>query len=181
MKAPAILTAKDFELHFSDDFWLSIAKVICEKHVLSFRKISRSEHGENIVFLVDEAFVIKIYTPFQNGFKREKAALLFANNKTSLPLPRILFEGEIEGFDYLVFTQLRGDVMTRGDWLRLKTKEQIKIISELAVGLKELHSHDAGEIDFDWEKFIQHQTATVAERQKQTEQTRNGSSVCPDI
>jgi hygromycin-B 7''-O-kinase len=166
MKAPAILTAKDFELHFRSEFWLKAAEIICRRHALSFHQLRRAEHGENIIFLVDDAFIVKIYTPFRRGFKREKAALRCAQNKTSLPLPEILFEGEIERFDYLVMTQLKGGLMTRENWLKLETKEQIGIISKLAVGLKELHSHDAREIDFDWRKFVEDQAANVIERQK---------------
>ena len=166
MKLPSILTAEDFASHFRDDCWLDVASQICQRHNLSFADLKRSKHGENIVFLIDERFVLKIYTPFRIGFARERAALRFARDKTSLPLPEIVFEGEFDGFDYLVFTQLAGDLMTRDRWLKLETKEQIQTISELATGLKELHSHGAGEIDFDWTKFIEHQAATVYERQK---------------
>jgi hygromycin-B 7''-O-kinase len=166
MKAPLILTAKDFELYFKSDIWQSVARTICQRHDLSFKNLIRSEHGENIVFLIDDAFVIKIYTPFRNGFEREKAALRFAKGKTSLPLPEILFEGEIEGFNYLVTNQHKGILMTREIWLGLKTSEQISVVSQLAAGLKELHSHDAGQIDFNWQKFIEHQAAAVVERQR---------------
>jgi len=166
MKAPRILNAKDFELYFKDEFWRFAAETICRRHALGFRELKRSEHGENIIFFVDDAFIIKIYTPFRNGFTREKAALRFASGKTSLPLPEILFEGEIEGFDYLVMTQLGGGTITRADWLKLKTGDQIEIVSNLAAGLKELHSHNADEIDFDWQNFIAHQTETVLDRQK---------------
>jgi hygromycin-B 7''-O-kinase len=169
MKKPSILTAKDFEVHFKDAFWRFAAETICRRHDLSFRELKRSDHGENIIFLIDDAFIVKIYTPFRDGFKREKAALHFASGKTSLPLPKILFEGGIEGFDYLVTTQLGGRLMTRADWLKLKTTEQVGIVSNLAAGLKELHSHNvdgAGAIDFDWQSFIEHQTETVLKRQK---------------
>jgi hygromycin-B 7''-O-kinase len=166
MKAPSILTANDFELYFRDEFWRVAAEAICRRHALAFRELKRSEHGENIIFLIDDAFIVKIYTPFRDGFGRERSAIRFASGKTSLPLPEILFEGEIEGFDYLVTTQLGGASVTRDDWLKLKTKEQIEIVSDLAAGLIELHSHDAGELDFDWQKFVEHQTKTAVERQK---------------
>lgn len=166
MKKPSILTAKDFELYFKSDIWQSAARAICQRYDLSLKNLIRSEHGENIVFLIDDAFVIKIYTPFRNGFEREKTALRFANDKTSLPLPEILFDGEIEGFNYIVTNQHEGILMTKEIWLGLKTSEQISILSELAAGLKELHSQDAGQIDFNWQKFIANQAAIVIERQK---------------
>jgi hygromycin-B 7''-O-kinase len=163
MKIPP---AKDFQLFFRDDIWLDVAVTICRRHNLPYRQLKRSEHGENIVFLADNTFVIKIYTPLRKGFQREIAALRLVQNKTSLPLPEILFEGEIEGFNYLVTNQHEGALMTREMWLKLPTPNQIEIISQLANGLRELHSHNSRTINFDWQKFIEHQTASVFERQK---------------
>jgi hygromycin-B 7''-O-kinase len=166
MKIPSILTADDFARHFRDEFWQDAAEKICRRHHLSFQSLRRADAGEHIVFLVDNASVIKIYKPFRPGFEREKAALEFARGKTSLPLPEILFAGAIEGFDYLVLSWLEGVLMNREIWLRLEKREQIQVVSQLAAGLKELHSHDAQNIDFDWREFIHKQAATVIERQK---------------
>ena len=163
---PAILTAEDFSKYYKADFWTQAAETICRRHKISFNRLQRSAFGENVVFLVDTKFVIKIYTPFRNGFLREKAALEFARGKTSLRLPEIIFEGEIENFNYIVLNRHEGVLMTRDMWLKLDKREQIKIISQLAAGLKELHSHDARSINFDWTKFIEHQAATTIERQK---------------
>lgn len=163
MKIPRI---KDFQAFFKHDIWHSVAEEICKRCKLSFRSIKRSEHGENIVFLIDETSVVKIYTPFRSGFRREKAALEFVAGKTSLPTPEILSEGEIEGFDYLVTTQNAGVLMTREIWLNLEKRDRIDVVSRLAAGLAELHSNDAAAINFDWQSFIGHQTATFFERQK---------------
>lgn len=157
---------ENFQLHFEDKIWREIAETICRRHNLSRQNLKRAEHGENIVFLAGDAFVIKIYTPIRDGFRREKAALQFVQNKTSLPVPEILFEGEIEGFSYLVMNQHKGFLMTGEIWLGLNERDRIDIISQLAAGLGELHSHNPQTINFDWQKFIEHQTATVLERQK---------------
>jgi hygromycin-B 7''-O-kinase len=171
MKIPKITTNEDFVRHYKDEFWIDAAKTICRRHRLPFEQITRAEYSENIVFLIDKSFVIKIHTPFRAGFEREKKAMLFAENKTSLPVPKILFADAVEQFEYFIFTQSEGVLMTRAEWLKLKTSEQTDVISELAVGLKELHSHDASAIDFDWKKFVEYQAETTFERQK-----RNGAS-----
>lgn len=163
MKIPPV---NDFQLHFKDDIWLDAAETICRRHNLPFRNLKRSEYGENIVFLVDNSFVIKIYTPFRKGFQREKAALHLIKDETSLPLPEILFEGEIEGLDYLVTNQHEGVLMTREMWLGLSKREQFAIISQLAGILRELHSREARTVNFDWQSFIEHQVETVLERQR---------------
>lgn len=166
MKLSSILEAKDFTLHFKSGQWFAAAGLICQKHKISFEHLQRAKHGEHVVFLVDKRFLVKIYNPFGRGFAREKSALVFVQKKTSLPVPEILFVGEIEGFEYLVLTQQEGALMTRERWLKLDESTQIAVVSQLAEGLKELHSHDARAINFDWRNFIEQQAATTLERQK---------------
>jgi hygromycin-B 7''-O-kinase len=168
MNIPKITTTEDFQKHLRDDFWTDFARSICRRHKISFNRLLRSEYGENIVFLVDAKYAVKIYTPFRRGFIREKSALEFAKDKTSLIMPEVIFEGEIEGYNYIVLTQLKGISITRNIWLRLDEREQKSIVSQLAAGLRELHSHNAQPINFDWVKFVNHQTATVYARQKAT-------------
>ena len=166
MKFPSIQTAEDFTRHFRNEFWRELAETVCRRHSVSFNNLRRIEHGENVVFLVDERFVLKFFTPFKNGFRRERIALEFASGKSFINIPEVLFAGKIEAFDYLITNQFTGVSMTRENWLRLKNAQQIKFVSHLAAGLKELHSHDADSFDFDWQKFVERQVATVFERQK---------------
>lgn len=155
----------DFEKYFRDDLWTDVARHICREHEVSCHELKRSEHGENIVFLIDEHYVLKIYTPQRNGFNREKAALEFAAGRTDIPIPEIAVEGEIEGFYYLIMTQLRGGLMIREHWLKLDQAEQMRIMTKLAASLKELHSHDAGDERFDWDEFIKVQLHYAVDRQ----------------
>jgi hygromycin-B 7''-O-kinase len=161
-----IPSLNDFDRTFKDPVWLDIADYVLRRHRIVFRNLKRAEHGENIVVLVDDAFVLKIYTPKKNGFNRERVALEFAQGKTSLPIPQIAAEGEIEGFYYLVTDRLPGRLMLRPEWLTLEGSAQIGLITQLAYGLKDLHSHDAAEIHFDWREFVEIQVESVVERQR---------------
>lgn len=154
----------DFKQDFKNPLWQNVAEIICQRHNISHKTLTRAEHGESIVFLVDESFVVKIYVPFKNGREREQRALEVA--QTSLILPKIIASGEFENFNYLITTRLRGESMTRELWLKLDKKEQIEILAGLAEGLRELHCSDATHIDFDWHKFIERQANTCFERQK---------------
>lgn len=172
LQTAGIKSAEDFEKHFHNDLWREAAEHICRRHHIAFDTLSRSPQGENIVFFADEKFIVKIYAPFRRrGYAREKAALEFVPGKTSLKLPELLYAGEIEGFDYLVMTQLRGAGIARHEWLKLDVKDQIIISAQLAAGLKELHSHNpdvigADAIGFDWKDFIDNQAKTCLERQR---------------
>lgn len=157
---------KQFEEFFRDDLWIEAGREICCAAGVSCSRVVRSEHGENVVLLVDDSFVIKIYKPSRRGFRRETAALEFARGKSALPLPQIVASGRFEGYDYLITTQIHGNLMTRDKWLRLGKSEQDEIIAQLASGLQALHSHAPRDIDFDWDAFLTHQVETVFERQR---------------
>ncbi len=162
MKLPA---TEDFKANFKSEIWLQAAENICQKHNIPFNHLERDRQGESVVFLVDKRFVIKIYIPTKNLLEREKNALELA--VTSLKTPEVVAFGEIEGYKYLVTTQLEGELMTRERWLELDEHRQISILSELADGLKELHNSDTSKINFDWHEFIERQAETCFERQKE--------------
>ncbi len=149
--------------------WEQIAAGICKRHQISYDTFQRAPQGENIIFFVDNRFVIKVFLPLRNGFAREKAALEFADGKFGIDVPKIIHTGEIEGASYIVMTQLVG-VLAKDVWASVKTRERIEIISRLGVALKTLHSYPAplSETAFnsDWQKFIERQVQRSVERQR---------------
>ncbi|HYJ92630.1 MAG TPA: aminoglycoside phosphotransferase family protein [Pyrinomonadaceae bacterium] len=163
MKIPPL---DDFDRTFNDPVWLSLAEDLLHEHRITFRDLKRAEHGENIVVLVDDDFILKLYTPKKNGYNRERTALEFADGKTSLPISRLVAHDAIEGYEYLITNRLPGRLMLRPEWLTLNRSAQIGLLTQLAYGLKELHSHDASEIHFDWREFIEIQVGSVIERQR---------------
>ena len=169
MKLPRF---EDFKADFTREVWHETAKSICRRHRIRFDRLTRAEHGESIIFLVDEKFALKIYNPLGNsGFEREKLALEIA--RTNLKIPEIVAFGEIENYRYLITTQIRGVQMTRENWLDLEKRDQISILTRLARGLKELHESDHSKIDFNWDDFILRQAETCFERQKSCQVNQN--------
>jgi aminoglycoside phosphotransferase (APT) family kinase protein len=158
---------RDFEALFNDPIWIKVGAEICLRHRIAFRDINRSGHGESVVLFVDDRYIVKIYKPSRRGFERDSAALEFVSGKTRFKVPEIVASGEVSGLLYLIMTQLRGDPITRPQWLELDSSIQNRFLEDLAGGLKELHSINAGWMDFDWPKFIERQAATVLERQRQ--------------
>jgi len=144
----------DFNRTFDDRVWTSVAATILERHEVRFSDLQRAEQGENIVFLVDQKFVLKIYTPQKNGYKRERRALEFAEGRTSIPIPSMVDEGEIAGYNYLITTRLPGEHMSRQRWLKLDSGVQIGLLTQLASGLKQLHKHDPKDYQFNWPQFF---------------------------
>ncbi|HEY8562763.1 MAG TPA: aminoglycoside phosphotransferase family protein [Pyrinomonadaceae bacterium] len=154
----------DFARFAGDPVWRQAAESICQNHQIAYRDIIRAAQGDNIIFMVDDRFVVKIYNPRGTGAEREKIAL--ENARTNLKIPEIVASGAIEEYRYLILTQLGGEQIKRDEWLKMDESEQIPILARLAEALRELHASDAARIEFDWENFIERQAATCYERQK---------------
>ena len=169
LKLPRIGDIADYKSHFYDDVWRQVAAMICARHGLSFDQLRRSTQGESIIFFVDDAFIVKIFNPFREGFAREKAALEFAHGKTGVETPAVVQAGEIEGWLYLVMTQL-GGVLMRDVWATVEIRERVEIVSRLGVALRELHAHaaplSAAALNRNWHDFIARQARDSVERQR---------------
>jgi hygromycin-B 7''-O-kinase len=169
MNLPVIANAADYERHFNDEVWLQAAAIICARHKLRYASLRRSQQGENIIFFVDQEFVIKIFAPFRQCYLREKAALEFANGKLSIETPATLHAGEIEGWSYIVMTRLDG-FTAREVWTEVGAPARIEIVSHLGAALKNLHDHapplSDPALNRDWRGFIERQAQTCVERQQ---------------
>lgn len=148
--------------------WRRAAEIICERHKISYNTLTRSSQGENVIFFVDDSFVIKIFIELRDNYRRERASLEFVENKISIETPKILHTGEIENFSYLVMTKLAG-ISMRDVWRDIDTRNKIEIASRLGVVMKELHSYTAPlhseALNRNWQEFIVHQARTTIERQ----------------
>jgi hygromycin-B 7''-O-kinase len=165
MKIPVIKSEEDFDEHLQSAIWDEIAREICRRHHIFRQELKRFVSSDHVVFLIDDSFVLKIYRPFRNCFERETKALEFVGGKTDFKTPSIIHTGEIEGFDYILMTQLSGESFTRAEWLTLPQKEQLEFISKLAVGLKQIHRLNAETFDCDWTEFVKDRADTFIERQ----------------
>ena len=149
--------------------WQQVATVICERHQISYNTLQRAPQGENIIFFVDDRFVIKLFLLLRDGFAREKAALEFADGRFGIEVPKITHTGEVEGVSYIVMTRLAG-VPATDVWANVGTHERAEIVSRLGVALKSLHSHPAplseSALNRGWQKFLVRQAQTSVERQR---------------
>jgi hygromycin-B 7''-O-kinase len=169
LKLPPIITQADFKRHFYCDAWRQVAASICQRHGLAYNELQRSDQGENVIFFVDDSYVIKIYEPSRACHSREKAALEVAHGRLGVETPAIVQSGEFEGLAYLVMTRLLG-VPMREVWASVGTPERIEIVSRLGVALRELHSRPsprrAPTLKRDWLGFMEGQARTAVGRQR---------------
>lgn len=168
-KLPINTDPADYDTNFNSNVWQQAAEIICARHHLTYSHLRRSPVGENIIFLIDDRLVIKIYAPVRDQYRREKAALEFAATASlSIETPQVRHNGELEGWSYLVMTQLQGLPM-KEVWPELAASEQREIVSQLGVLMKELHSRAApsnGPLNRDWHDFVERQWREAVERQR---------------
>jgi hygromycin-B 7''-O-kinase len=170
LKLPSITDSADYNRHFNSDVWQQAAGVICGRHRLPYESLRRSPLGENIIFFVDERFVIKIYAPLRGQYEREAAALEFARTaKLNIETPELVHTGELEGWPYVVMTHLSGLPM-REVWSEMKERERLEIVSRLGHAMRELHAHAAPlsqvALNRDWSSFVTRQARESVERQR---------------
>jgi hygromycin-B 7''-O-kinase len=169
LNLPIIPDATKFASHLNDGVWQQAAAAICTRHNVPHSTLRRAATDENIVFFADERFVVKIFAPFRNSYLREKAALEFAGDKSGVKTPTVLHAGELEGWSYLVMTQLAG--FPAGEaWPEIDSRGRIEIVSQLGDMLRNLHGHDAPlnkpALNRDWNQFIARQAELCVERQR---------------
>src|SRR2546429_2989117 len=106
LRLPVVSHLAEYDRWCRHDIWAGVASEICRRHCITYRELRRSPRGENIVFFVDDAFIIKIFAPFRDMYKRETLALRLAHQKSRIKTPKLLYNGRVDGWSYLITTQL---------------------------------------------------------------------------
>jgi hygromycin-B 7''-O-kinase len=167
LQLPDIADTDAHERLFRDDLWREAAANICARHGLGFTELRRVPQGENVVFLVGETSVIKIYRPLRDCFRRERAALECVAGKLEVKTPEILHSGEIEGWPYLAQTQLKGRLASEV-WPHVDAAGRLRIAAQLGALMRGLHALAARletPLNRNWAGFVAQQAATTLARQ----------------
>ncbi|MBA2732371.1 MAG: aminoglycoside phosphotransferase family protein [Acidobacteria bacterium] len=168
-KLPVVSDIAAYHHYFNDEVWETAAATICARHKISYMCLRRSPQGENIIFFIDDALVIKIFAPFRENFLRETAALEFTHGTLGIETPELLFVGDVEGWQYLIMTKLRGHA-SREVWESIQLPDRLEIMTRLGVAMNELHKAKApleqDALNPDWRGFIKRQALASVERQR---------------
>ena len=143
--------------------WASIAREIAGRHGLKFKSATRFPSGENPVLNLDGRYVIKLvplkFWPL--AIRREVDALTFLRGK-DFPAGELIGHGEIDGWGYLVCTQLPGESFSTV-WRRLGATEKRQAARAFGALLASLHRLPVGETKpggITWENFLREGIAT---------------------
>jgi len=106
---PEIKTVDDYRLVYRDaDVWLPAMHTICRRHRLDAASLEFAPPGTHVVFRVDSLYLKLFAPPWRRDFGSERLALSRLSEGPDLPIPRLVAEGEIEGWPYVIMTAVEG-------------------------------------------------------------------------
>jgi hygromycin-B 7''-O-kinase len=162
MLLPEIKTYEDYRAVYRDvGVWLPAMHVICQRHGLDASQLEFAPPGTHVVFKVEGDRYIKLFAPpWRDDLTPERLVLGKLSDRPGPPLPRLVAEGEIEGWSYLIMTAVEG-VPLNEVWgsMSMWDKERIATrCGELMAWLHAVPTEGLADIGIDWPAFVERQT-----------------------
>lgn len=167
---PDILDEQDFQRWRSiSDCWLPVVIKIAQRANVDVSLPTSFKTGTNLVVDLNGAAILKIFPPiYATQFAVERIALRQLNGRLSVPIPRILAEGEDDGWSWLIITKLAGTLGSE-IWPVLSEQERIAILGDIGRTIAEVQAVDPGrllEMRPAWPDFIKRQAEGCIERHR---------------
>jgi hygromycin-B 7''-O-kinase len=140
--------------------WLPVALDIAHSHGLKPAAPHVFATGTNLVIGLGDELILKIFPPMLRGqYISERGSLTQLRGRLSIPIPEILFEGERDGWPYLVVTRLPGIVGSKV-WPSLPEDQKERVLFQIGATIAEVQRAPLGElsrIEPGWRDFITRQ------------------------
>lgn len=142
--------------------WLPAALDIARTHALPSADPHVFASGTNLVVGLDDEFVLKAFPPLlRHQFEAERLSLHLLHGRLSVEVPRVVAEGEREGWPYLAMTRLQG-ATGKEVWPTLDDTAKERLIGRIGEVIAEVQRVPPGELarlEPQWEPFIKKQIA----------------------
>jgi hygromycin-B 7''-O-kinase len=137
--------------------WLPVALDIAHSHGLKPAPPHVFTTGTNLVIGLGDELILKIFPPMHRGqYISERSSLVQLRGRLSLPIPEILFEGERDGWPYLVITRLPG-IVGSDVWPMLPEDQKERVLTQIGATIAEVQRAPLGElsrIEPGWRDFM---------------------------
>jgi hygromycin-B 7''-O-kinase len=152
--------------------WTAAVREICHRHHLPVQHVEAGYPGTNAVFVVDDAYVVKIYAPFcpeDFDLERELYALLGPN--PHLPVPQLIAQGVLEDqirWPYIII-DFKPGFPIREVRDRIPRYNLLRIAAELGEMVRELHRVPVTALTSlpntraSWQQFVRQRQVEVAD------------------
>jgi hygromycin-B 7''-O-kinase len=160
MTLPHFADAQSFRAWRSDPLlWLPVALDIARGHGLDTGSPQVFATGTNLVVGFGK-LILKIFPPLLRGqFVAERAALTQLAGRLHLRIPKIVAEGERDGWPWLVITRLEGHLGSEV-WPQLAEEEKERLLREIGATIAEVQRVPPGplaEIEPRWDALMRQQ------------------------
>ncbi|MFC1717799.1 aminoglycoside phosphotransferase family protein [Candidatus Poribacteria bacterium] len=142
--------------------WLPAMRAICRRHGLNETQLEFAPPGTHVVFRVKPELYIKLYfPPWRQDHVTERPVLHKLSQQPCLPIPvpRIVFEGEIEGWPYIIVAAVEGRPLNQV-WHTMSMSDKQRITAQCGELMSALHltqTEELEEIAVDWPTFVHDQ------------------------
>lgn len=140
--------------------WLPAMRAICQRHGLDEKQLEFAPPGSHVVFKVKPELYIKLYfAPWRGDFVTERLVLHKLSEQPRLPVPRIVVEGKIEDWPYIIVTALEGIPLYQV-WQTIPMSDKRSIAAQCGELMSALHSTQTEGLEaiaVDWPAFVEDQ------------------------
>ncbi|MED1201768.1 aminoglycoside phosphotransferase family protein [Heyndrickxia acidicola] len=147
-------------------FWDQKVRQIKIKENILKGKIRKFSYGAAVVYSLNEEYVLKLYPAFfSDQFAREIETMENLPYDFVVQTPRIISKGNLEGWNYLIMTQLEGDLLI-DIWNDISDEEKRLLSIDLGKTILAFHNlsfQNIHYIDIGWEAFIRKQLEQMVE------------------
>ena len=154
------------QVYRQEQIWLPAMQAICNRHGLDARQLAFAPPGTHVVFSAGSDCYIKLFSPLWIAdYTSERLVLHTLASRSHLPVPRLLHEGQIEGWPYVVLTTVPGMPLNQV-WSRLGRCEKRSIVQACGRFLAQLHKIPLDGLEdlvIDWHTFVQARTKARVE------------------
>lgn len=158
------------QAHHTEQSYRPAIEEIGHRHALAQPShLYKYATGSCVVFAYGDLYAIKLYPPLgDHHFKVEVSFYSYLEGKLKLQTPAVIATGTLEGWDYLIMTQLRNPLVDDA-WPQMDHRDRLALLFELGEHIAELHSIPAEPLLHtcpDWQAFLHRQRETATARQQ---------------
>jgi hygromycin-B 7''-O-kinase len=144
MLLPEIRTWAEWGQMFTDvNQWAPVVRAICDRESIPCRDIEAGYPGTNAVYMVDRAYVVKVYAPFcHEDYELECDLYPVLERDPQIPAPGLLARGIWEDrieWPYIVMDYMPGRPIGEV-WDGIPPSNRVEIAAHLGRILRHLHS-----------------------------------------
>jgi hygromycin-B 7''-O-kinase len=137
--------------------WRPAVLDIASAHGLPHTSPQLFSTGTNLVVGLGDELILKLFPPMlRRQFVSERLSLAQLRGRLSVSIPEIAFEGERDGWPYLMITRLPG-MLGKEAWPALSEDQKERVLTEIGATIAEVQRAPLGvlaRIEPGWDRFM---------------------------